>query len=59
LIDLLHVLGRVIALEPEQARLLTAICDSPLIPLRTLTDAGLTAGSESTEFETEDVEKES
>jgi hypothetical protein len=59
LIDLLHVLGRVIALEPEQARLLTAICDSPLIPLRTLTDAGLTAGSASTEFETEDVEKES
>jgi hypothetical protein len=49
----------VIALEPEQARLLTAICDSPLIPLRTLTDAGLTAGSASTEFETEDVEKES
>lgn len=32
LIDLLNVLGRLIALEPTQAALLEAICDGPLIP---------------------------
>jgi hypothetical protein len=31
LLDLLHVLGRLIALEPKQADLLTRICDGPLI----------------------------
>jgi type ISP restriction-modification system protein/N-6 DNA methylase len=31
LIDLLNVLGRLIALEPKQADLLTRICDGPLI----------------------------
>ncbi len=31
LLDLLNVLGRLIALEPKQANLLTRICDGPLI----------------------------
>jgi len=31
LLDLLNVLGRLIALEPRQADLLTRICDGPLI----------------------------
>lgn len=31
LLDLLNVLGRLIALEPKQADLLTRICDGPLI----------------------------
>jgi hypothetical protein len=31
LINLLHVLGELVALEPEQQRLLDEICDGPLI----------------------------
>jgi len=31
LLDLLNVLGRLVALEPRQADLLTRICDGPLI----------------------------
>jgi hypothetical protein len=30
--DLLHVLCRLVALEPRQADLLTRICDGPLLP---------------------------
>lgn len=32
LIDVINVLGMLVDLEPEQARLLTQICDGPLIP---------------------------
>ena len=31
LVNVLHVLGRLVALEPRQARLLNRICDSPLM----------------------------
>ncbi len=41
LLDLLHVLGRVIALEPEQANLLDEICAGPLIPDAALRKASL------------------
>jgi hypothetical protein len=41
LLDLLHVLGRVIALEPAQAALLDEICAGPLIPDAALREAGL------------------
>ena len=41
LLDLLHVLGRVIALEPAQAKVLDAICAGPLISLDALRAAGL------------------
>lgn len=41
LLDLLHVLGRLIALEPRQADLLTRICDGPLISLEKLREAGV------------------
>jgi len=41
LLDLLHVLGRVIALEPTQAALLDEICAGPLIPDAALREAGL------------------
>ncbi|MCZ7596074.1 MAG: N-6 DNA methylase [Hyphomicrobium sp.] len=40
LIDLLHVLGRLIAPEPQQAMLLEEILAAPLIDLATLTQAG-------------------
>jgi hypothetical protein len=40
LIDLLHVLGRLITLEPTQADLLSGICASPLLSAATLRDAG-------------------
>jgi hypothetical protein len=40
LIDLLHVLGRLIALEPAQADLLNRICASTLLSVETLRDAG-------------------
>jgi hypothetical protein len=36
LIDLLNVLGRLVALEPKQADLLTRICDAPLLGLQDL-----------------------
>jgi hypothetical protein len=41
LLDLLNVLGGVIALEPAQARLLDEICARPLIPDAALRKAGL------------------
>ena len=41
LLNLLHVLGRVIALEPAQAGVLDAICAGPLISLEALRAAGL------------------
>jgi hypothetical protein len=40
LLDLLHVLGRLIALEPGQADLLSCICAGPLIAADTLREAG-------------------
>jgi hypothetical protein len=43
LIDLLHVLGRLIALEPVQADLLNHICAGPLLNADTLRDAGALA----------------
>jgi hypothetical protein len=41
LLDLLHVLGRVVALEPAQAQLLDEIRAGPLIPRAALRAAGL------------------
>jgi hypothetical protein len=43
LLDLLHVLGRLIALEPAQADLLNRICASPLLNADTLHEAGALA----------------
>ena len=43
LIDLLHVLGRLVALEPQQAQLLDEIIAGPLIDNITLTAAGALA----------------
>ena len=45
LIDLLHVLGRLVALEPRQAQLLDEIIAGPLIDNITLTAAGALASS--------------
>ncbi len=47
LLNLLHVLGRVIALEPAQAGVLEAICAGPLISLAALRAAGLVEASAS------------
>ena len=43
LLDLLHVLGRLIALEPAQADLLARVCDSPLLSADELREAGALA----------------
>lgn len=43
LIDLLHVLGRLIALQPKQSDLLDRICDNPLLSLEELQAAGALA----------------
>ncbi len=43
LIDLLNVLGRLIALEPAQAQVLDAICAGPMILPQALAAAGLAA----------------
>ena len=43
LLDLLHVLGRLVALEPRQAELLTRILDGALIDRETLKEAGALA----------------
>lgn len=43
LIDLLHVLGRLIALQPKQSDLLGRICDNPLLSLEELQAAGALA----------------
>ena len=40
LLDLLNVLGRLIALEPKQADLLQRICDNPLLSAEELQNAG-------------------
>jgi hypothetical protein len=45
LIDLLHVLGRLVELEPAQADLLERICAGPLIPAGRLREVGITAES--------------
>ena len=44
LLDLLHVLGRLVALEPAQGDLLERICAGPWISAGKLTDAGVVAG---------------
>jgi hypothetical protein len=49
LLDLLHVLGRLIALEPAQADLLSRICAGPLRSAEELTAAGAFALPEATE----------
>lgn len=36
LIDLLHVLGRLVKLEPAQADLLDRVCAAPLLPLSSI-----------------------
>jgi len=47
LLDLLNVLGRLIALEPKQADLLERICDGPLLSADDLQQAGaLTHGED-------------
>jgi hypothetical protein len=46
LLNLLHVLGRLIALEPRQADLLSRICDSRLVTADELRDAGAFATEE-------------
>jgi Type ISP C-terminal specificity domain len=51
LLDLLNVLGRVIALEPRQADLLTRICDGPLISIADLQEAGIVAKPETADEE--------
>ncbi len=48
LIDLLHVLGRLIALEPAQADLLNRICEGPLRGAEELRAAGAFALPEAT-----------
>jgi hypothetical protein len=40
LLDLLNVLGRLVALEPAQADLLARICDGPLLTVEALREAG-------------------
>ncbi len=46
LIDLLNVLGRLVALEPKQADLLARICDAPLLSAEELRNAGALANVE-------------
>jgi Type ISP C-terminal specificity domain/N-6 DNA Methylase len=53
LLDLLNVLGRVIALHDRQADLLTRICDGPLIALEDLQEAGIVAKPENAEADDE------
>jgi hypothetical protein len=48
LLDLLNVLGRLIALEPAQADLLDRICAGPLLNVDTLRDAGAFASPDDT-----------
>ena len=45
LLNLLHVLGRLVALEPAQATLLDAICAAPLLTEASLTGAGALASA--------------
>jgi hypothetical protein len=53
LLDLLHVLGRLIELEPKQTDLLSRICDGALVPKQAFVDAGLAENSSSVDDETE------
>ena len=46
LLDLLHVLGRLVALEPAQAELLDRICTGPLRSAEELRNAGAVANAE-------------
>jgi hypothetical protein len=46
LLDLLNVLGRLIALEPRQADLLSRICDNPLLSADELRNAGAFTNAE-------------
>jgi hypothetical protein len=46
LLDLLHVLGRLIALESAQADLLSRICTGPLLSIDELSSAGAFTGAE-------------
>jgi hypothetical protein len=46
LLDLLNVLGRLIALEQKQADLLSRICDNPLLSDEELRNAGVFAAME-------------
>lgn len=43
LLELLHVIGLLVDLEPRHAELLTAVCDGPLVSLGDLADAGALA----------------
>jgi len=43
LLNLLHVLGRLVALEPAQAALLEDVCGGPLLSATALADAGALA----------------
>ena len=52
LLDLLNVLGRLIALEPRQAALLQHICEGMLIPPERLAAAGLLAEDQASTDET-------
>ena len=45
LLNLLHVLGRLVALEPAQATLLDEICAAPLLTEASLTGAGALASA--------------
>jgi hypothetical protein len=58
LLNLLRVLGRLVALEPAQATLLDRICDGGLIPLAKLQEAGLADSAENGEDEIEEDEAE-
>jgi hypothetical protein len=46
LLDLLHVLGRLVAIEPAQADLLDRICSRKLLSADTLRDAGVLSESD-------------
>jgi hypothetical protein len=48
LLNLLHVLGRLVALEPAQAALLDEVCAGPLLTAAALTEAGALAAPEGT-----------
>ena len=46
LLNLLHVLGRLVALEPAQASLLENVCAGPLLSATALEEAGALAAPE-------------
>ena len=53
LLDLLHVLGRLIDLEPRQAELLEQICGGALVPKQAFVDAGLAEATSAADEEAE------